>query len=214
MHYETPRVSAEPGSPRMLLYATVLVSLAALATSWAGYQATLWSGVQAQQANRAAALRTQSTQAATRAGQARAVDVGLFTTWLSAYSSRDTLLEHFLERRFRREFAVAFEAWMRDDPTRAGARLTPFEMPEYRIAGDSESRLLAAAADGAGGRSNAANQFGDAYVLTAVIFATTIFFGTAAQQARSRRPRLMLVTFATIGCVVGLFVTFTLPRGN
>jgi hypothetical protein len=207
-------VRGEKASSRILFFATVLVSLAALATSWAGYQATLWSGDQAQQSNRASTMRTQSTQAATRAGLSRTVDVGMFTSWLGAQAARDTVFKRYLEKRFRTEFAIAFQAWIKDDPNRPGARLTPFEMAEYHVAADSQSRELAMAADRAAALSNTANRFGDAYVLEAVIFAMVIFFGTAAQQTHQRLARDTLVTVATLIFITGCYVLVSLPRGT
>jgi len=45
------------------LVATVLLSLAAVATAWSGYQATRWNGEQAKASSRTNAIRVEAARA-------------------------------------------------------------------------------------------------------------------------------------------------------
>jgi hypothetical protein len=191
---------------RMEIGATVLLSVSALGTSWAGYQASLWSGDQIELSYDASAIRTRATRATTRAGLERTVDVALFTSWLEAYARHDTLYANFLQRRFRREFTPAFEAWIATKPAKTpNAPLTPFAMPEYHLAADDSALHLDQLADKTATLGIEANRHGDAYVLDAVLFATAMVFGGAAQQESNRKSmRLILIGLSAFMCLVGI----------
>jgi hypothetical protein len=191
---------------RMEIGVTILLSVSALGTSWAGYQATLWSGDQIELSYDAQSIRSRATRATTKAGLQRTVDVALFTSWLESYARHDTIYAKFLERRFRPEFSVAFEAWLATKPAKnPHASLTPFALPQYHLLADDSALFLDRLADRTATLGVAANRHGDAYVLDAVLFATAMVFGGAAQQDSNRRTmRLILVGFATMMCLFGL----------
>jgi len=191
---------------------SVLLAAAALATSWAGFQASMWSSEQSTHANRASRLRTSSTLATTRAGQQRLVDVQLFTSWLAAYAQEDTRLAAFYEQRFRPEFLPAFHAWVASRPLQSrNAAPSPFALPEYRLTEETEAQRLAHAADDESAKSQHANGVNDGYVFDAIILATVLFFGSTAQQSAVTRMRLVLLGVALMTCVVGVYRLITAP---
>ena len=67
--------------------ATILLAFASVVTSWSGYQASLWSGIQATNYNRANALRVESTRESTMAGLVTGLDIALFMAWFNARST-------------------------------------------------------------------------------------------------------------------------------
>ena len=115
---EEPSTRRAERSSRLSGWAAVVMSLAALATSWASYQASLWSGEQAEHSASAAALRTKSTRASNRADQLRLIDIGTFAHWMTAMAGRDSALAGFISARFRTEFKPAFEHWIASRPLR------------------------------------------------------------------------------------------------
>jgi hypothetical protein len=191
----------------------ILLSLSALGTSWAGYQATLWSGDQSVFGGQSIAMRHKSTRASTAAGQLRTVDVLVFMNWLAAYGRGDTVLAEFYERRFRAEFRPAFRAWVASRPLRSpDAAPTPFALPEYELSDDDDAVRFEAAADSLALKGAMANRMSDAYVLDAVILATVMFFASAAQQATDNRLRVMLGIIAVVICGTGILRFIVLPR--
>ena len=121
------------------IVATVLLSVATLATAWSGYQASRWNGEQAKAAARANASRVESTRASGLANRNAQIDLALFTQWADAYAQEQTMLADFYRQRFRKEFVPAFEAWVATRPLRnPRAPLSPFAMPEYVL--DSADR--------------------------------------------------------------------------
>jgi len=185
---------------------TILLSVSAIGTSWAGYQATLWSGNQIQLSYDAQAMRTRATRAATKAGLQRTVDVSLFTSWLESYARHDTVYTRFIRQRFRPEFSRAFEAWIATRPAHnPSAPLTPFTMLEYHLLADDSAHMLDHLADSTATLGVAANGHGDAYVFAAVLFATSMVFGSVARgENNTRTMRLVLIALATVMCLMGL----------
>src|SRR5262245_9854303 len=96
--------------------ATALLSLAGVATSWSSYQAALWGGIQATHYSQASAKRVEATREFTAAGQVEAIDVSLFTNWVSAYAAGNEPLQSFHRARFRNEFKPPFEEWLSSGP--------------------------------------------------------------------------------------------------
>ena len=190
------------------------MSVAALATSWAGYQASVWNGDQLAHGDSATALRTTATRNATRAGQERIVDLELYTSWLAAYANHDTLLARFYEERFRPEFAPAFRTWIASRPlVTPGAAKTPFALPEYRLAADADAQGLSRAADAESAASRHANMTSDGYVLNVVILATVMFFASASQRGSVAFLRIGLAGLALVMCAAGVYRLFMAPLG-
>jgi hypothetical protein len=72
---------------RFELLEAIVIAIAAVLTAWAAFQATKWSGVQADDYSRASAARTDSSRASTRAGQLSGIDVNSFTSWIAALTA-------------------------------------------------------------------------------------------------------------------------------
>ena len=209
---EEPSTGRAKRTSRLRAWSAVLMSLAALATSWASYQASLWSGEQMQRGAASAAYRAKSTRASTRAGQLRMIDIGVFGHWMNATVRRDTALAAFVRTRFRREFAPAFESWMASKPLVShDAAATPFAHPQYRLADDIVADSLDHMADRESAASQRANRISDSYVLDAVIMATVLFFA-GTEQASVTRLRILMLVIATSMCVTGIVRLIVAPR--
>jgi hypothetical protein len=184
---------------RVELLATVLLALAAVATAWSSYQGARWRGEQAVQTSKATAAHIESSEASTRAGQLTQVDIATFTQWVDATVSGNTELATFYERRFRDEFRPAFDAWLATQPlTDPDAPLTPFAMPDYKLAeADRASQVNREAgehADAAG----AANRNADEYLLAVVLFATALFFAALSGKLRTQVAREVVLGLGAV----------------
>ena len=172
--------------------ATVLLALATVATAWSGYQASRWNGEQATTAGRANATRIESTRASALADAQTQIDVATFTQWVDAYANGDGTLARFYKRRFRPEFAPAVDAWIATRPlVNPNAPLTPFAMPEYRLAARDEADRLERTADALAAQVRVDVQRSTNYVLAVVLFAATLFF--AGMSAKLPSPRLRAI---------------------
>lgn len=181
------------------LLATIVLALAAVATAWSTFQGARWRGEQAVDTSRATAAHIESAEAQTRAGQLTQVDIATFTQWVDATTSGDTALAAFYEARFRDEFQPAFDAWIATDPlTNPDVPLTPFAMPEYKVAEAQRSTSLNREAGERAAAAGAANNRVDDYMLAVVLFATALFFAAISGKVRSRRQSEFLLGLGVV----------------
>ena len=184
------------------LVATALLALATVATAWSGYQANRWNGEQAKATSRGNAARIESTRASNVANRQVQIDVSLFTEFIDAFAREETELANFYRERFREEFKPAFEAWAATRPrTNPDAPLTPFELPQYRLAATEEAERLEATADAFAAKARAYIQRSSNYVLAVVLFASALFFAGISTKLNIRAARLVIVG---LGCAVFL----------
>jgi len=192
---QKPKPDVEPARQhRVELLATILLAVAAVATAWSTFQSTRWRGEQTADYSKATAARIQSSEASTRAGQLTQVDIATFIQWVNASVAGDQKLADFYRRRFRAEFRPAFGAWLATHPrTNRSAPLTPFAMPQYRVAEAVKSQQLNTAAGTYADTAGTANQRSDNYVLAVVLFASSLFFAGISTKLRSLRQREVLL---------------------
>ena len=180
--------------------ATVLLALAAVATAWSSYQASRWNGEQAKATSRANAARIESTRASGLASAQSQIDVATFMQWVNAFALDQTELADFYFRRFRAEFKPAVDAWIATRPRRnPDAPLTPFAMPQYRLAANQEADRLEARAETLAATARANIQRSTNYVLGVVLFAASVFF--AGMSTKLGTPRLRGVLLGLGGVV-------------
>lgn len=194
------------------IISSVLLAVAVIATAWSGYQATRWGGVQATAFAQAGAARTESTRASTTAGQLVTIDATVFIDWAAALSEDNDVLVEFLQERMRDEFKPALDAWLATEPLdNPDAPPTPFEMPEYQLESEQLSEDLLAEADARSEEARDANQTGDDYVLTTVLFASVLFFGGVGTKFKSRLVKGVTLLFGATLFVVGAILLASYP---
>src|SRR5436190_4205397 len=194
--------AGERGRDRLEFMATVLLSVATVATAWSGYQSTRWNGEQSKAAARANAMRINSTKAAALANSQTEIDVATLTQWVNAYAQNQTELADFYFKRFRKEFKPAIEAWVASRPLKnPNAALTPFAIPQYHLKARAQADQLDARATLYTARALRNLQRASNYVLGVVLFASALFFAGISTKLKSRRLR---VTMLSVGCAVFL----------
>jgi hypothetical protein len=176
------------------LAATVLLAMAAVATAWAAYQSARWHGEQAEAQSASIAARVESTRAANVANRQVQIDVALFTQWVDAYARHEAELADFYRKRFRPEFKPAFVAWVATRPrTNRSAPLSPFEMPEYKLAATAKADRLEVQAAASSHRVRRFIQRADDYALVVVLFASSLFFAGISTRLHSSRTRTVVL---------------------
>jgi hypothetical protein len=184
---------------RVELLAAVLLALAAVATAWSSYQASRWNGEQAKAFGRANAARIESTRASGLAEAQTQIDVATFIQWVDAYALGERRLADFYFKRFRKEFKPAVDAWVATRPLRnPDAPLTPFAMPQYRLAANEEAERLESEAETNATEARTNVQRATNYVLAVVLFATALFFAGMSARLRTRRLRIAMLAFGLV----------------
>jgi hypothetical protein len=197
---------------RVELIAAIMLSIATVVTAWSAYQATRWSGDQAEDYTSASATRTESVRASTEANRQILIDVATFLNWLDAEQSGDHALADDIHARMRKEFLPAFDAWHATAPAGSIPDGTPFELPEYRLAAEERAKRLEAKAAALFEDGNESNEVGDDFVLAAVLFASVLFFSGLAGTFDSLRAQLFLLILGGVMLLVGTVIVVTLPQ--
>ena len=188
---------------RVELGATILLAAAAVATAWCSYQANRWNGEQSKQSGTTNRLRIEAARAQGLAEAQTEVDVATFTQWIDAYALGRKELENFYFERFRAEFKPAVNAWIATEPLEnANAPLTPFAMPQYKLAATAEVDRLDAEAAVSSDLVHRDIQRSANYVLGVVLFAVSLFLAGMSTKLPSRPLRLAL-----LGCGYVVFLT-------
>jgi len=180
----------------------VLLALATIATAWSGYQATRWGAETTEATAATNAARFAATRASDLANAQTQIDVATFMQWVDAYALNQTMLADFYYARFREEFEPAVQAWVATKPLEnPDAPLTPFAMPEYKLAAreEAERQDAISAETAAEVRRNVERQSN--YVFGVVLFATALFFAGTSTRVSARSLRL-----AILGVGLVLFV--------
>jgi hypothetical protein len=182
--------------------ATVLLAFAAVATAWSSYQATRWNGEQAKTSGSVNKTRIEAARASGLANAQQQVDVATFMQWVDSYARGEAKLMKFYRDRFREEFRPAFKAWVATNPLKTeGAPLTPFAMPQYRLAAKDEAGRLDRMAEELAAEVRRDIQRASNYVLGVVLFAVALFF--AGMSTKLTAPGLR-ITLVAIGCILFL----------
>ena len=185
---------------RVELVSTVLLAVAAVGTAWSSYQATRWNGEQTKASSRTNAIRIEAARAQGLAEAQTQVDVATFVQWVDAYARRESELADFYFKRFREEFKPSVEAWLAARPLRnPNAPLTPFAMPQYRLAAAADAERLDAEAEVSSATVRSNIQRASNYVLGVVLFAVSLFF--AGMSTKLDDSRLRKTTLA-LGCIL------------
>jgi hypothetical protein len=197
---------------RLELLATILLAAATVATAWSGYQASRWNGEQAKAFNKGGAKRVESTRADSLANTQTQIDVAVFSSWVDAIGHHEPTLAAFYARRFRPEFKPAVTAWQATNPfTNPDAPLSPFKMPQYRLAARVQADQLEAEADAYAATGRAYVQRSTNYVLGVVMFASALFLAGISTKLQGQGLRRGLLVFGVLVFVATLVWIATFP---
>ena len=194
------------------LVAAIILSIAALLSSYAGFQGDLWDGEQAANYALAEQARTAASKDQMVAGQRTGLDAMMFAQWLTAYTSNNRELANFYRARFQPEFHAPFEEWVGTRPMlNPKAPPTPFHMPSYSQRPSQASRDLDTKADRYFAAGQRANGISDTYGQSVVIFALALFMGGITQTFDTRKTRVMLLSLAAFSVLLGVARIIGLP---
>ncbi|MEI6447386.1 MAG: hypothetical protein WCO96_05830 [Actinomycetes bacterium] len=196
----------------------VLLSVAAVATAWATFQASQWADAQSDSVAAASIARSDSLRYSNDAGQIEQIDTAVWLEWLTAYSQGDKARARFLSERFRPTLAAAQREWAGKAVIGSDGKVsqvppgTPFDGPAYRIPKAERAEQLANQAESEMVKAQEASNTSTEFVTAALILALVLFFSGIATKFRNPRLQVLLVLLALVFLVGGLARTFTLPQ--
>jgi hypothetical protein len=194
------------------MVATILLAVAAFATTWAGYQASLWDGIQSSDYTQASALRSRGSQAHLEANQDRLADLSIIENMVDAMAVGDEALAAFYRERVGPDLEAATVAWLALDPfTNPDAPRSPMAMSEYQPEKEAEAAALIADAEATFESGEEANNISDVYTLATLLLASVLFFAAISERFEVVALRATLLGLAGLALVVGSAVAITQP---
>jgi len=197
---------------------TVILSLAAVATAWATFQATQWASAESDAVSDSSVARTKSIEATSHATRTEQLDTTIWLQWFSAFRVGDRAQARFLRDRFRPGLLRAHDIWVAKAVVAPDGKVisappgTPFTEPQYVIPDAARADALSAEADHQLAVSQDASSMRTSYVVDALVFALVLFFAGIATKFRNPKLQAALVALALVFGVFGLVRMLTMRQ--
>lgn len=196
---------------RLEICLAIVMSLATLASTWCGFQATLWGSAQGKRENAADIAGRKAAEQTIVAMQIRTFDgIEILALW-DAIRHGDVDSQRILRARLRPELAAAVEASLAagvlHDPKAAG----PLQRPEYSLPEERDALKYRADEERLDGEAREAGRNSGAYVMLTLVFASVLFFGGVATSFTARGVRIGLGGMSLALLMVCLAMMARLP---
>lgn len=210
---EAASTTVSPRERRMEIVASILMSIAVVATAYCAWQSGRWNGMQILRYAEASSLRLESAKADGAGDTLAAYDAQTFVQIAQAYlqgSRREA--KQLADLFIRDEFRVYVDRWLALDPARNPAvpqspfELTGYHNDEQRKAAEFETRALRKF-----NQAQRANQVADDYILATVFFATVLFFAGISSKFDAAQVRTGILAMASVGLTVAFVLMLRLP---
>jgi hypothetical protein len=197
---------------------TVILSLAAVATAWATFQATQWSSAENDAVSRSSVSRSKAIQATSQASRTEQLDTTIWLQWLAAFRAGDRAQAAFLHSRFRPGLLRAHDIWVAKAVVAPDGRVisapagTPFTEPQYLLPDAARADDLSSEAEHQLAVSQHAASMSTKYVVVALAFALVLFFAGIATKFRQPKLQAALVGLALVFGLFGVVRMLTMRQ--
>jgi hypothetical protein len=194
------------------LWGTVVLTLATLATAWAGYQSGRWNSLENALHVQGTTLRIESSQLAIQGQQVQMTDLSMFSNWANATGNGNTRLADFYYLRFRDEFRPVVDEWLATRPLdNPDAPPSPFDMEAYQPVELEEAERLLEEAGRLTGLAEVAGNFVDQFTKIVVTLAGALLLAGIASQFEWEELRAVVVGIAILILLASTMQMLTLP---
>jgi len=199
-------------------WTAIILAVAAVATAWASFQASQWSGAQSDAQSTSAIARADAGRAATAATTDTIIDSQMWLSWVAAVDSKQAARADFLDNRFSPQLVVAQKAWL------SGVQLdaqgvpvvvppgTPLDLPAYVVPAQVVSDRDAAKAEAYLAYADIAATTSTKFVLLAVLLALVLFFASVATKFSGPKVQVLLTLLALVLLVTSSIRMLALPQ--
>jgi hypothetical protein len=190
----------------------VLLALVTVAAAWAGYSAARWGTASRVDIAQSSTLRNLATRDDVIAISLRNFDSSTFEAWFIAFTLNSPKHQVVAERRFRPQFRVAFNAWLKTDPLHnPHAPPGPTYMPQYKLPAQARANTLDRAADENFNAGNDAGLVGDNYIRITVFLAAVLFLVGIGSSFKLFGVRYALVVFGSVLLIISVVLILRQP---
>ena len=180
-------------------WTAVILAIAAVATAWASFQASQWSGAQSDAQSASAMARSDAGRLASEATGDEIVDSQMWLSWLTAVANKQVARADFYEKRFSPTLAAAQSQWLtgvtldaNGDP-KVVPPGTPMDLPIYVVPNEAKSAAISLQAEQYLVAADEAASNSTGFVLLALMFALVLFFASIATKFTDAKTQAVLV---------------------
>ena len=220
----TDIVPVEPEDPwerrqRILdSWTAIILAIAAVATTWASFQASQWSNAQSDAQSASAIERSDANRAASEATSQSVVDSQMWIAWVEAVASKQKERAGFLRDRFSPALDKAQKEWLgtvpvdgEGNPSRVPDG-TPLSLASYVVPAQLQADELSAKAEASLADADDASNTSTRYVMLAVLFALVLFFASVATKFTSPKIQVALILTGLVLLLTTCVRMFMLPQ--
>lgn len=199
-------------------WTAIVLAIAAVATAWASFQASQWSGVESDAQGASAIARSDANRAESEATGERIVDSQMWLSWLNAYANGQERRAAFFEERFSPQLEAAQAEWV------SGVQLgadgvpvvipegTPMDLPSYSVPSGVAAQELSDRAEASLAEADEAASASTQFVLLALMFALVLFFASIATKFASPKIQVVLIVLSLVLLGFALVRMVVLPH--
>ncbi len=191
-------------------WTAIILAIAAVATAWASFQASQWSGAQSDAQSASAIARADAGRSATLANQAVIIDSQMWLSWIDAVNVGDRRKAGFLDDRFSPSLKAAQTEWVGGVTLDANGvpvtipSGTPLDLPTYVVPEQVASDEGATRAEALLAEADVAATNSTQFVLIAVLLAMVLFFASIATKFVQPKVQVMLTLVSLVILTVGV----------
>ncbi len=199
-------------------WTAIILAIAAVATTWASFQASQWSNAQSDAQSASAIQRSDANRAASEATSQSVVDSQMWISWVDAVAAKDRLRSNFLRERFSPALDKAQKEWLtgvtvdgEGNPSRVPDG-TPLDLAGYVVPAQLQADELSNKAEESLAAADEASNTSTRYVMLAVLFALVLFFASVATKFTSPKVQVALILTGLVLLVTTCVRMFMLPQ--
>lgn len=207
----TPVEPEDPWERRQRMldsWTAIILAVAAVATTWASFQASQWSNAQSDAQSASAIQRSDANRSASEATSQSVVDSQMWISWVEAVASKQKDRAGFLRDRFSPALDRVQKEWLgtvQVDGEGNPARVpdgTPLNLPSYVVPAQLQADEYSNKAEASLADADEASNTSTRYVMLAVLFALVLFFASVATKFTAPKIQVALI-------LTGLVLLFT-----
>jgi len=199
-------------------WTAIILAIAAVATTWASFQASQWSGAQSDAQSASAIQRSDANRAASEATSQAVIDSEMWISWVEATASGQKDRAGFLRDRFSPALDRAQREWLGRVPVDAEGNPasvpdgTPLDLPSYVVPAQLQADGFSDRAEASLASADEASNTSTRYVMLAVLFALVLFFASVATKFTSPKIQVALIVAGLVLLVTTSVRMFMLPQ--
>lgn len=199
-------------------WTAIILAVAAVATTWASFQASQWSNAQSDAQSASAIQRSDANRAASEATSQSVVDSQMWISWVEATANKQKDRAGFLRDRFSPALEKAQREWLGKVPVDADGNPaqvpegTPLNLTSYVVPAQMTADDFSNKAEESLGLADEASNTSTRYVMLAVLFALVLFFASVATKFTSPKIQVALILTGLVMLVTTCVRMFLLPQ--